>query len=102
MKHTPRAAWVALNSLFWCTCLPAFGANASPIPAPTARVETPTPSLPRALKPEDFAALRDVDEPNISPDGNLVVYVVKVADMEKDKRPAIFGWRNGTDRRIAR
>src|SRR5881394_4652855 len=41
----------------------------------------------RTLKPEDFAQLRDVDEPNISPDGNLVAYVVKVADMEKDKRP---------------
>ena len=42
---------------------------------------------PRILKAEDWAALRDVDEPNISPDGNFVVYVVKVADMEKDKRP---------------
>ena len=41
----------------------------------------------RALRPEDFAALRDVDEPNISPDGNLVTYVVKTADMEKDKLP---------------
>jgi Dipeptidyl aminopeptidases/acylaminoacyl-peptidases len=40
---------------------------------------------PRLLKPEDFAALRDVDEPNISPDGNSMVYVVKTADMEKDK-----------------
>src|SRR4051812_17907378 len=42
---------------------------------------------PRPLKPEDFAALREVDEPNISPDGNLIAYVVKIADMEKDKRP---------------
>ncbi|HKP93487.1 MAG TPA: DPP IV N-terminal domain-containing protein, partial [Chthoniobacterales bacterium] len=42
---------------------------------------------PRVLKPEDFATLRDVDEPNISPDGNSIAYVVKVADMEKDKRP---------------
>src|SRR5256885_10897543 len=42
---------------------------------------------PRTLKPEDFAQLREVDEPNISPDGNLIAYVVKVADMEKDKRP---------------
>jgi dipeptidyl aminopeptidase/acylaminoacyl peptidase len=42
---------------------------------------------PRTLKPEDFAALRDVDEPNISPDGNWIAYVVKIADMEKDKRP---------------
>ena len=42
----------------------------------------------RLLKAEDFAQLRDVDEPNISPDGNLIVYVVKTADMEKDKLPA--------------
>jgi dipeptidyl aminopeptidase/acylaminoacyl peptidase len=42
---------------------------------------------PRSLKPEDFAALRDVDEPNISPDGNSIAYVVKVPDLEKDKRP---------------
>jgi dipeptidyl aminopeptidase/acylaminoacyl peptidase len=41
----------------------------------------------RLLKPEDFAQLRDVDEPNISPDGALVAYVVKTADMEKDKLP---------------
>src|SRR5438045_4200011 len=42
---------------------------------------------PRILKPEDFAQLREVDEPNISPDGNWIAYVVKVADMQKDKRP---------------
>ena len=41
----------------------------------------------RSLKPEDFSQLRDVDEPNISPDGSLIVYVVKTADMEKDKLP---------------
>ena len=41
----------------------------------------------RTLKPEDFAQLREVDEPNLSPDGNLIAYVVKIADMEKDKRP---------------
>lgn len=40
---------------------------------------------PRLIKAEDFAALRDVDEPNISPDGSSVVYVVKTADMDKDK-----------------
>ena len=42
---------------------------------------------PRTLKPEDFAQLREVDEPNISPDGDFVAYVIKVPDMEKDKRP---------------
>jgi dipeptidyl aminopeptidase/acylaminoacyl peptidase len=55
----------------------AFAENPSPTPAATQRT----------LKPEDFAALRDVDEPNISPDGNLVAYVVKSPDVEKDKLP---------------
>jgi dipeptidyl aminopeptidase/acylaminoacyl peptidase len=41
----------------------------------------------RTLKPDDWASLREVDEPNISPDGSLIAYVVKAADMEKDKRP---------------
>ncbi len=51
------------------------GSSASPSPAAEKRL----------LKPEDFTALRDVDEPNISADGNAVIYVVKTADMEKDK-----------------
>ncbi len=40
----------------------------------------------RLLKPEDFAALRDVDEPNISPDGKRVVYVLGTIDLKKDKQ----------------
>jgi hypothetical protein len=35
----------------------------------------------RTLKPEDWAALREVDEPNLSPDGNFITYVVKVVDL---------------------
>ena len=38
----------------------------------------------RVFKPEDFAALRDVDEPNLSPDGQRVVYVVGTVDLTKD------------------
>jgi dipeptidyl aminopeptidase/acylaminoacyl peptidase len=41
----------------------------------------------RALKPEDFAAIRDVDEPSLSPDGRSVVYVVGTVDLAKDKQP---------------
>ena len=40
----------------------------------------------RLLKPEDFAALRDVDEPNISRDGQSVAYVVGTTDLAKDKQ----------------
>ncbi|MEY2479131.1 MAG: hypothetical protein QOI04_58 [Verrucomicrobiota bacterium] len=52
-----------------------------------AATPSPTPTKQRTLKPEDFTALRDVDEPNISPDGNFVAYIVKTPDMEKDKIP---------------
>ncbi len=40
---------------------------------------------PRTLKPEDSAAIRLVDEPQISPDGNSIVYTVKTVELEKDK-----------------
>lgn len=88
--HGLRAAWFVGGSLLLFACLPAFGASPPPSPVTTTRVASPTPtpaSSPRALKPEDWSALREVDEPNISPDGNLVAYVVKTADMEKDKQP---------------
>ncbi|MBA3963355.1 MAG: S9 family peptidase [Chthoniobacterales bacterium] len=39
----------------------------------------------RLLQPEDFAALREVDEPNISPDGQVVAYVVGTTELTKDK-----------------
>ena len=41
----------------------------------------------RLLKTEDFAAIRDVDEPNLSPDGQTVAYVVGTVDLKKDKQP---------------
>jgi Tol biopolymer transport system component len=41
----------------------------------------------RLLKAEDFAALRDVDEPNLSPDGQAIAYVVGTVDLTKDKQP---------------
>jgi len=69
--------------------------------APTIFAATSTSSGQRLLKPEDFAQFRDVDEPNISPDGNLVACVVKTADMEKDKLPGnlwLAKW-NGSENR---
>ena len=39
----------------------------------------------RALKPEDFAAIRDVSDPQLSPDGAWVTYTVKTTDLAKDK-----------------
>lgn len=40
----------------------------------------------RLLQPEDVAAIRSVGNPRISPDGQWVVYTVRVMDMKKDKR----------------
>ncbi len=39
----------------------------------------------RTLKLEDYAALREVDEPNLSPDGEKIAYVVATNDLTKDK-----------------
>jgi dipeptidyl aminopeptidase/acylaminoacyl peptidase len=74
-----RTALVALSVLAFAV---ARGADPSPSASPQ-----PSPAQPRTLKPEDFAALRDVDEPNISPDGAFIAYVVKTTDAEKDKLP---------------
>lgn len=60
-----------------------FG-NAATTPAPT---PSPSAGAKRLLKPEDFAGLRDVDEPNIAPDGARVVYVMTTVDLSKDKMP---------------
>ena len=91
MRAVRTAAWLVVTSLFlWCGCLTASGASPTPVSETATRVATPIPSpasSPRALKPEDWAALREVSDPNISPDGNSVVYVVKATDLEKDKRP---------------
>ncbi|HEX7251367.1 MAG TPA: DPP IV N-terminal domain-containing protein, partial [Thermoanaerobaculia bacterium] len=39
----------------------------------------------RVLRPEDFARLRTVGDPHISPDGSWIVYTVKTPDLAKDK-----------------
>jgi dipeptidyl aminopeptidase/acylaminoacyl peptidase len=41
----------------------------------------------RLLQPADFAAIRTVSDPQISPDGAAVAYVVKTVDLAKDKLP---------------
>ena len=53
------------------------------------------------LKPEDIAAIKTVDEPQISPDGNSVLYTVKTVDLEKDKNATnlwLVHW-DGSDNR---
>ncbi len=42
----------------------------------------------RTLKPEDVAAFKSVDDPQISPDGLWVAYTVQSMDLKKDKSDA--------------
>jgi dipeptidyl aminopeptidase/acylaminoacyl peptidase len=51
---------------------------------------------PRTLKPEDFAAIRDVRDPHLSPDGTKVVYTVKTVDLAKDET-AVNLWLAAVD-----
>jgi dipeptidyl aminopeptidase/acylaminoacyl peptidase len=43
---------------------------------------------PRLLQPEDITLLRHVEDPNLSPDGKHVVYVVRESDLKLDKNVA--------------
>ena len=43
------------------------------------------PAEARLLQPQDTAALRGVNDPQLSPDGRWVVYTVHTTDVEKDK-----------------
>jgi len=81
MKHASLAIVRRVFLLFVVSQFP-VAVVADPDPSATAQPAAPPK---RTLKPEDFAALRDVVEPNISRDGNLVTYVVKTVDMENDK-----------------
>ncbi len=54
-----------------------FGSAADPSPSSSPEK--------RLLKAEDFTGLRNVDEPNISPDGTALGYVVTTSEAEKDK-----------------
>lgn len=40
----------------------------------------------RLLQAEDFAAMREVSDPRLSPDGQWVAYTVRSVDLKKDKR----------------
>ncbi len=81
-----RTCWFALSIVAFC------------LVAGTARAEPQ-----RTLKPEDSAAIRVVDEPQISPEGNSVVYTVKTADLEKDKNVTnlwMVGWDGSENRAL--
>lgn len=52
----------------------------------TAQMDLLAPAA-RTVKPDDYAALREVGDPQLSPDGAWIVYTVKSTDLAKDKRP---------------
>lgn len=57
----------------------------------------------RPINADDFARLRDVEDPQLSPDGERVVYTVRTSDLAKDKRVRdlwLAGWRDGKERQL--
>ncbi len=50
----------------------------------------------RLLTADDINAVHEVSDPQLSPDGQWVAYVVRTADPVKDKGNRISGWRAGT------
>jgi dipeptidyl aminopeptidase/acylaminoacyl peptidase len=50
---------------------------------PAARTQAAEPA--RLLTPEDFAAIREVADPRLSPDGSWIAYTVRTVDLAKDK-----------------
>src|SRR5574338_632149 len=57
----------------------------APVVAPLA---APLAAQQRALSYEDFAAVRAVADPQISPDGALVLYTVRTTDVDANRRTA--------------
>ena len=57
----------------------------------------------RPVKVDDFARLRSVGDPQLSPDGKWVAYTVSTIDLEKDKRDTdiwMVGWEGGEEIRL--
>lgn len=77
---------------FLAFALPLLAASAQSLTPPNDTVDQGRLTLlggsSRSLKPEDFAALRDVADPQLSPDGDWIAYTVKTTDLAKDKRPS--------------
>lgn len=57
----------------------------------------------RALKPEDFAAIKSVGDPQLSPDGSWIAYTVSTTDLAKDKSDTdiwMISWDGTTNIRL--
>src|SRR5260370_33825144 len=67
---------MALTVLVWVLSLPPFAQEAAPKPAPAA---------PRAITIDDYLQIRDVSQPELSPDGQWAAYAVRTRMLKEDK-----------------
>jgi dipeptidyl aminopeptidase/acylaminoacyl peptidase len=76
MKLMPCVVFASL-----ATCL-SFSAQAQ---EPAAKPSAATPSAPRGISIDDFFQIRDVAQPEMSPDGQWVAYSVRTRMLKEDK-----------------
>ncbi len=86
-----------------CACLLLSVPSAPAQSARPGASQPASPAVPRALALDDYVAIRAVSDPAVSPDGSVVVYVVREVDQETDQRRASL-WRarlaGGTPERL--
>lgn len=57
----------------------------------------------RVLKPEDFAQIKSLGDPQLAPDGNWIAYTISTADLAKDKSDTdiwMISWDGTTNIRL--
>jgi len=74
--------------------VPALGAQAPAAPSPAARL--------RPFSPDDVVRIRDVREPQISPDGGWVAYTVSTSDTAEDRSKSAVWMASWDGRRNVR
>src|SRR5256714_8142180 len=67
---------LALSSLALVQCLPIRAQESAPKPAP---------ATPRNITIDDYFQIRDVSQPELSPDGQWVAYAVRTRVLKEDK-----------------
>jgi dipeptidyl aminopeptidase/acylaminoacyl peptidase len=72
--------FTAFTVLTVCLSLPALAQEAAPKPASPA-----VPSTPRNITIDDYFQIRDVSQPELSPDGQWVAYAVRTRMLKEDK-----------------
>ena len=84
MKNLRRiAGWLAVVA--GALILPLAALAQSVVPPPPQAAAPAAPPAPRNLVVDDFLAIRDVSDAQISPDGKWVAYTVRTLDLKEDK-----------------